>query len=230
MASPTKRRKLNDSSKASPVAPRGLEFFFEKQKEKAPLRPANGDHNSEISAEHSESMDEELARKLQAEWDQEDAGSAAKASMSGTSDTFVECETSNGQVNQDIKWTGADTSDPVEALFHSQRKMSPAQMKMKNTLSLQATGSEEDGITSSIPFDESPLTFHPLQYVSRLQSHWAADGGNASYALLTRCFVLVNSTQSRIKIVDTVVNFLRVIIEADPSSLLSTVRAQFMPS
>ena len=36
--------------------------------------------------------------------------------------------------------------------------------------------------------------------------------------------MLVNSTQSRIKIVDTLVNLLRVIIEADPKSLLPTVR------
>lgn len=35
--------------------------------------------------------------------------------------------------------------------------------------------------------------------------------------------MLVNSTQSRIKIVDTLVNLLRTIIEGDPDSLLPTV-------
>ncbi len=74
-----------------------------------------------------------------------------------------------------------------------------------------------------MPFDESPLTFNLAKYVTELQGHWAAEGGDASYAILTRCFVLVNSTQSRIKIVDTLVNLLRVIIEADPNSLLPTV-------
>lgn len=44
-----------------------------------------------------------------------------------------------------------------------------------------------------------------------------------SDALLTRCFVLVSGTSSRIKIVDTLVNCLRVIIEADPDSLLPAV-------
>jgi DNA ligase-1 len=40
---------------------------------------------------------------------------------------------------------------------------------------------------------------------------------------LTRCFILINSTTSRIKIVDTLVNLLRTIIEGDPSSLLPAV-------
>jgi hypothetical protein len=96
----------------------------------------------------------------------------------------------------------------------------------KNNLSLQSTGSAEDEISSKIPFDESPLTFDPQKYVPDLQKHWAAEDGNASYALLTRCFVLVNSTQSRIKIVDTLVNLLRTLIEGDPTSLLPTVCIQ----
>lgn len=95
----------------------------------------------------------------------------------------------------------------------------------KTTLSLQAASSAEDAVTSNIPFDESPLTFEPLKYITDLQDIWATEGGNVSYSLLTRCFVLINGTQSRIKIVDTLVNLLRVIIEGDPSSLLPTVCA-----
>ncbi|KAK4077272.1 hypothetical protein Purlil1_12396 [Purpureocillium lilacinum] len=86
-----------------------------------------------------------------------------------------------------------------------------------------ASPTAEDTDTSSMPLDESPLIFDPSRYVTQLQEHWAADGGNASYGLLTRCFVLVNATTSRIKIVDTLDNFLRVLIEADPSSLLPAV-------
>jgi hypothetical protein len=101
--------------------------------------------------------------------------------------------------------------------------------KSKNTLSLQSTGSAEDTISSNLPLDENPLTFDPAKYVIQLHGHWATEGSDASYALLTRCFVLVNSTQSRIKIVDTLVNLLRVIIETDPSSLLPTVRPTVPP-
>jgi DNA ligase-1 len=67
------------------------------------------------------------------------------------------------------------------------------------------------------------LTFDPAKYIPQLQESWASEGGAASYSLLTRCFVLVNSTQSRIKIVDTLVNCIRLLIEADPSSLLPAV-------
>lgn len=67
------------------------------------------------------------------------------------------------------------------------------------------------------------MTFDPSRYLPDLKNCWAAHSGEASYSLLTRCFILVNSTQSRIKIVDTLVNFLRTIIEGDPESLLPAV-------
>lgn len=95
--------------------------------------------------------------------------------------------------------------------------------KAKNTLSLSSVAAVEDQATSTLPLDESPLTFDPSQYIPQLQAAWAAEGGDSSYALLVRCFVLVSGTQSRIKIVDTLVNCLRIFIEADPSSLLPAV-------
>lgn len=234
MGTPTKRRKLNDSSRSSP-APRSLEYFFGKQKQNNPSIHSNsGEQNTESSADSSELTDEQLARKLQAEWDQEAASETAgpHATVSNLADnltrpTVRDDKTASGQISQDINSSGRAAPDngPRESGVKSEPRLLEA--KAKNTLSLQPTGSEEDTITSSIPFDESPLTFDPSRFVSELQNHWAAEGGNASYALLTRCFVLVNSTQSRIKIVDTLVNLLRVIIEGDPSSLLPTVRMKY---
>jgi DNA ligase-1 len=146
--------------------------------------------------------DEQLARKLQAEWDQDLAN-----------DGVIDQKPETGQA--------AELSGlPVgPALQPDTQEVS----KSKTTLSLQASGSAEDTITSNIPFDESPVTFQPAKYIAALQDVWGTEGGSATYALLTRCFVLVNSTQSRIKIVDTLVNLLRVIIEGDPSSLLPAV-------
>lgn len=95
--------------------------------------------------------------------------------------------------------------------------------KGKGTLSLQSVAASVDTVSESIPFDQSPLVFDPSDYVPKLKAHWAREGGSASYALLTRCFVLVSSTASRIKIVDTLVNCLRIIIEVDPESLLPAV-------
>jgi DNA ligase-1 len=236
MGTPTKRRKLNNTSKSSPVAPRSLDYFFGKQKQNIPSPPPNNSRESaERSGDLSEFTDEQLARKLQAEWDQEAAGGMGASAV--TSDTaansagpaaidennvfkqVAEGKYPNGTGGQDEDFEGANNAVKIEP--------GQSQTKGKNTLSLQSTGSEEDTITSNIPFDESPLTFEPSKYVSELQSHWAGERGNASYALLTRCFVLVNGTQSRIKIVDTLVNLLRVIIEGDPSSLLPTVRTKY---
>ncbi|TVY32093.1 DNA ligase [Lachnellula subtilissima] len=229
MASPAKKRKLNSDSKSSPTASRNLDYFFGKQRQTIPSRLAKDAEQEDGGTVDSSTLtDEELARKLQAEWDQEAAGGSSADHESknlgvgeGSNSTCVSAEVENDPVEETAlngnvcevngsKKGSADAEPVLDA-------------KSKNTLSLQATGSAEDTITSNIPFDESPLTFEPAKYIKDLQGHWAAEGGNASYALLTRCFVLVNSTQSRIKIVDTLVNLLRVIIEGDPNSLLPTV-------
>lgn len=227
MPSPAKRRKLNESSKSSPATSRNLDFFFGKQRQIVPSRPTNSDEDIKTSGEQSELTDEELARKLQAEWDQEAAEEAKDAPVSDAGDNCDRDETVNGEDIKDVNGNKVDANDLGESLSEAPIE-APIRKNGKNTLSLQSRSSEEDAITSNIPFDESPLTFPPSKYVSELQSHWAAEGGKASYALLTRCFVLVNGTQSRIKIVDTLVNLLRVIIEGDPSSLLPTVRTHLL--
>ena len=230
MASPAKKRKLNSDSKSSPSAPRNLDYFFGKQRQPVPSRPANNiEQKLGDPGGLSALTDEELARKLQAEWDHEATGESTAGHESKDSGVGERLDSINVPAKAETTLfeetaadgTGGDTNVSEKGSAIAKLELGT---KNKNTLSLQATGSAEDTITSNIPFDESPLTFEPAKYVVDLQGHWAAEGGNASYALLTRCFVLVNSTQSRIKIVDTLVNLLRIIIEGDPSSLLPTVR------
>ncbi|KAL3426341.1 DNA ligase [Phlyctema vagabunda] len=243
MSSPAKRRKLNSSSKTSVVPTRGLDYFFNKQKQNIPAKPAEDAVSDEKLPADSELTDEQLARKLQAEWDNEVTESRIKheTPVNTSSKRLEEAAIAeSGTAEEEIR-AGQAVNTPDGGGFDtkmenciSEEKKTGGKIeaieqgkadkgKASNTLSLQSTGSAEDTISSNISFDESPLTFDPSKYVVDLQSHWAAEGGNASYALLTRCFVLVNSTQSRIKIVDTLVNLLRVIIEGDPSSLLPTV-------
>lgn len=216
MPSPAKKRKLNTgSTKSSGLPSRGLEYFFSKQKQNA--KPENKDGEGQISgaspAQDHEMTDEELARKLQAEWNRE-AETSARASEPPAAPPISDNPDSTSAT--DTMNTSRESSMPsVEA-----KKTSD---KDKGTLSLQSVAASVDTVSESIPFDESPLTFDPGKYVPQLQEHWKSDGGNASYALLTRCFVLVNSTSSRIKIVDTLVNCLRVLIEGDPESLLPAV-------
>ena len=218
---PAKKRKLNDTK--TPAPGRSLDYFFGKQKLNDSIQPSFGlEDNVQEGGKGPQLSDEQLARKLQAEWNQEDAQEPKQ-----NPDNYI--------ADEKLILTNGEASKSTSPEKHVSKleeglpsEVKPPQFSFQprsdNTLSLQSAGSAEDITFSNIPFDASPLTFDPSKYTTELQGHWAAEGGDASYAILTRCFVLVNSTQSRIKIVDTLVKLLRVIIEADPKSLLPTVR------
>ena len=240
MSTPTKRRKLNNQQ-SSPQTVGSLDFFFSKQRGQT-LKNVDKDvflrdHADSGSQEENgkkidtqEVTDEELARTLQAEWDQQTQDNGF-ASIEKQEDPSLGAQTNdNDHKNDDGELRDhpgsqsklgnpiAGNPNPVKSEGRKERVPSK-----KDTLALQSAASAEDAISSNVPFDDNPMTFDPSTYIPDLQRHWATEGGNASYGLLTRCFVLVNSTQSRIKIVDTLVNFLRTIIEGDPDSLLPAV-------
>ncbi|KAL4764416.1 putative DNA ligase I [Aspergillus foveolatus] len=186
MSSPAKKRKRD----TQPT--RSIASFFQgrtaKQTEKSEQLASPTDTEQHLS-------DEALARKLQAEWNNEQ-DSASPATVPHFEPT---------------------AASPSPEKDREQKKAKVG------VLSLQSSTGTEDTISLSVPFDQSPLVFDSSTYARELKAHWSAEGGNASYALLTRAFVLANSTTSRIKIVDTLVNFLRVLIEGDPSSVLPAV-------
>ncbi|KAI5921953.1 DNA ligase I [Camillea tinctor] len=221
MSSPAKKRKLNNSKATTAVPSRGLEYFFSKQRQNGSSTGVSANQAPEdgSQSQNNDMTDEELARKLQAEWDLE----AARAGMNNSAQASG--STPSPQKIQDAQVASTVYVAPDENTPHSSSPVpnALAKGKGKGTLSLQSVSASVDTVSESIPFDESPLTFDPSQYVTMLQEHWKGEGGDASYALLTRCFVLVSSTSSRIKIVDTLVNCLRVLIEADPESLLPAV-------
>ncbi|CAI6338858.1 unnamed protein product [Periconia digitata] len=223
MGSPTKRRKKNDGS-SQPV--RNLNYFFAKQRANAKPdaeqpkdeTPTTVDGLNE--GDDSTLTDEQLARKLQAEWDAEDRNAAAASANA----TELRRESEQPQNNSVLDGQGSLTANKSDTRKPpDEPSKPPTPKKQQNTLSLQSTAADEDTVSNNIPFDQSPLEFSPVKYIPDLQKHWASDGGHATYALLTRCFVLINSTTSRIKIVDTLVNLLRTIIEGDPESLLPAV-------
>jgi DNA ligase-1 len=234
MASPAKRRKKNNDTHSSPQPPRSLDYFFRKQKEKSTKEVALPKHLKEADTDvtiggnatdviESSLIDEELARKLQKEWDEEDAG------QNGMSSELTGEET-NARPNPFTQRPDISTeNDSVQSAKSSQgpdlyeQNKPPEKAGKQDVLTLQSAMAAEDAISLTVPFDESPLTFEPSKYVPELKKYWESEGGHATYALLTRCFVLVNSTQSRIKIVDTLVNFIRTIILSDPDSLLPAV-------
>ena len=235
-----KRRKTN-GYKSSPKPVGSLDFFFSKRKNgdvsekpdvdasvKALAAPASSEEGT--SAQSHNLTDEELARKLQSEWDQQDrAHSQSSAQCTQRDNDETESRDNANRVTEveqtasaDLKAQSDKDGDAVEKEFILLG--SQAQIGSKTgTLTLQSTASSEDAVSSTVPFDENPLTFDPTTYLPKLKAHWASQGGEASYGLLTRCFILVNSTQSRIKIVDTLVNFLRTVVEGDPESILPAV-------
>jgi len=214
MASPAKKRKLNNESKNSAIPSRGLEYFFSKQKDKAEASSSPSVENSNgVKAADADSQiltDEELARKLQAEWNQL-PGSDAVPERDFDESVADGAPVTPQKQPEPLTSTAASTPGSV------------IRSKGGGTLSLQSMAAAEDHVSNSIPLDESPLSFDPSKHITELKEHWASEGGDASYALLTRCFVLINGTTSRIKIVDTLVNCLRILIEGDPSSLLPAV-------
>lgn len=219
MASPAKKRKLNNDAK-SPV--KGLEYFFAKQKQNATTSVSKheGDNavtpvqDAFVERPETELADEQLARKLQAEWDQEEANG-------GTSNGDDEVP---GKVSDNTEKLSKDVPEYLET--SATPSLGPTlifDVKGKNQLSLQSMANAEDTVSATIPLDESPLAFDPSKYIPDLKRAWEAEGGNASYALLTRCFVIVGGTTKRIKTVDSLVNCVRILIEADPESLLPAV-------
>jgi DNA ligase 1 len=214
MSSPTKKRKLNSGAKAPSAAPKGLEYFFAKQTQKKTTETAKSTEGPQPAQELT---DEELARKLQDEWNQEVA--QERAHGADNLDTIQSGPSSSASQTPGNKTPTNTEAQVVQETAPPEAPKEP----VKKTLTLQSAGVADDEATSNIPLDESPLTFDPSLYVGSLQKHWASEGGHASYALLTRCFVLVSSTTSRIKTVDTLVNCLRLLIEGDPSSLLPAV-------
>lgn len=241
MPTPTKRRKTNNHQASSQTVG-SLDFFFGKQqgdkpkkpKDEAPIEDHVNEHRGPEDGEVKESYtqpltDEEFARKLQAEWDKQDGGNRNTSVERELDENPLAQTIGTGRPNNnDELWSDKDSpSKLLESLSRTEKwpnsQDTDALASKKDTLALQSAASDGDALSSSVPFDESPLAFDPSKYVPNLKRHWAAEGGNASYGLLTRCFILVNSTQSRIKIVDTLVNYLRTVIEGDPESLLPSV-------
>ncbi|KAI9041228.1 putative DNA ligase I [Aspergillus affinis] len=199
MSTPTKKRK-REVPESSPQRNRSIASFFQSQaaaKAEQPSLPPPEDTEQTLS-------DEALARKLQAEWNQEE--DTAPSLETDTPSNVTATATAPPAI-PDADISGSSNPEP----------------KNNSTLSLQSSTGTEDTVSLAVPFDQSPLTFDSRKYAEELKSHWAAEGGDASYALLTRAFVLANATTSRIRIVDTLVNFLRVLIEGDPSSVLPAV-------
>lgn len=207
MPSPSKRqKKVLQSGKT-------LDYFFSKDRQPPSPGPKPRD----------EAADEEYARKLAEEWAKEDGG-VQETQLPGLSAAGVKKRprSSNSEKVPIRTHLDTDPARPVAPQTVSGDGASPAPaipQTPKKAISVQSAGELSTAI-GLLPLDQDPLSFNPDVY---RQLRELLPDGKATYGLLTRAFVLVNSTRSRIKIVDTITNFLRTLIRLDPDSLLAAV-------
>jgi len=228
-ASPAKRRKKNDSTATATKGP-NLDFFFGKKRVSAEKSVENPEDKKDINAILDEAdneglTDEELARKLQAQWEKEDAQSVPNTNpikREIVSAQELDPVTSDHEpMASSIIETGADPNLGTSDIHKSDRKTSSLPEKVAPVLLVSELDWEEG--VAAFPFDQDPLTFDPYAHKALFDKF---PDGRATYSLLTRAFVLINSTRSRIKIVDTLTNLLRTLIANDAQSLLPAVRTK----
>ncbi|KAF3938477.1 hypothetical protein ABW19_dt0204364 [Dactylella cylindrospora] len=231
--SPAKRRKKNDTT-SSPSKVRTLDYFFgRKQPPPSKLKLV-----SELETESNEGLtDEQLARKLHEKWSKEDAVQSGQSTTAASVEPSSQKSISEEQEAKDLEFARklqreesdletepagsqdvAIDTQPGPSRGQEQRPQpEPSASAAKVQLEYKP---EWDKLIDELPFDTDPLLFSPEDYRSLVQS---LPDGKLTYSLLTRAFVLINSTRSRIKIVDTLTNFLRTAIACDPESLLPAV-------
>lgn len=228
MASPTKRRKKNDGTAMPEVGARNLDFFFKKKcagaettgKKVADVGQKEGGVSGGANSKNRDGKftDEELARRLHEEWNGAESVGAVSEDLAlrdknRSSDGIKIGPASTAEEGSPSEKddTKSDVKPPIA---------SDETPKSNVPVSLASPSLDADKAHSDLPLDQDPLTFDPELYGDLIHSF---PNSKATYALLTRGFVLITSTRSRIKIVDTIVNLLRVIIRHDPASLLSAV-------
>ena len=218
---PAKKRKKNPPSSSTPYKGKTLDHFFGK-KASAPQPAAPANDSEKTDRPGLPLTDEEFARKLAREWGDVDQAVAENGSASAHAGTKRRRSSSQERTDFELA-RQVDAKEPDEDEGGEQETSARALQYSSPKETVGVLVLSEEGIskiTEAIPLDSDPLTFNPDDY-QHIASKWP--NGRATYGLLTRAFVLVNATKSRIKIVDTLVNLLRLLMRLDPESLLPAV-------
>ncbi|KAF8423809.1 hypothetical protein EV426DRAFT_109618 [Tirmania nivea] len=241
MASPSKRRKKNDGSgaPAAGARERNLDFFFGRkgvaavaggmaeEKQKSEGREVDEGTETVQETEQRQETDEELARRLHEEWNGA-ASASGSAHMRGNR-SGSGCGSRGNSVIAAVKeevvvireQEAASTGKGSSSLPPQQEALLSKPVVATNVPpTTLAPSLDAEAAHATIPLDQDPLKFSPELYTPLIHSF---PNSRATYALLTHCFVLITSTRSRIKIVDTLTNLLRMLIISDPTSLLPAV-------
>jgi DNA ligase 1 len=227
--SPKKKRRLE----TTPVK-HSLEFFFAKQaqtpprrvKEESTFSATRGTEDVEIQRLKQELADEKLARELQ---ELETASKTNDEQFARQLDEFYHSVDGDSTITDEPvtpiknkKYSGKDLDTPTpdradKSNLERMNSLSPLAMKVAGKSTEIQTSLKE---ICAIPLDKDPLAFDPAVDAACADS-WSPQ--KTPYAFLTHAFILINSTRSRLKMVDYLVNTLRVVIHHDPLSLLPLV-------
>jgi DNA ligase 1 len=234
--SPAKKRK----TESTPVK-HGIDFFFKKkdQRQQQPTHSNGGegllfedsDGQGEFEAQRrkQEEEDERLARELQSLEGQQQVDDEEFARRLAKDYEVADARVDGIKEESEIQ-------DPEEDLYgDTPMKKPPPDIKTEDAPTyansskpipqIKLTLNDSSSTTSleeiyAIPLDKDPLEFNPA-IDARCASTWSSQ--NTPYSFLTHAFIFINSTRSRLKIVDYLVNALRVVTHHDPTSLLPLV-------
>ncbi|KAK9454921.1 hypothetical protein V1511DRAFT_375659 [Dipodascopsis uninucleata] len=210
-----KRTESTENHKKKPKrnhhAARTLDDFF--------VRSARINTAESSSTPAAEKTDEEIARDLQAQFDAE-YNEHIQSSQENK-------ESRNGDVlelkdHTDLPYDISSSQHYVETSDKQQtRKVSTHFEELEQNLVYSSDGSDNlyDYI-STVDFTCGPEIFDIKSISNQLRSYISA---STPYALLSALFSQVDATKSRIRILNSITNFLRVLIAIDPQSIVPAV-------
>ncbi|KAJ8102239.1 hypothetical protein POJ06DRAFT_249165 [Lipomyces tetrasporus] len=212
-----KRTSTIATSPSSPSSKRTLDFFFANKSSK--ISPV--DHTSALpGSSHSEAenvngnADEVFARKLQAQFDAEyqelnvAIDNTGRDVVQDPGDLTIRDKTELPDIETDALKVSENNIALADPRDYGILPASPAK---------EITAATYDSITT-VDFTVGSPEFDPFENLSALKSL-----APAPYALLTHLFTQVDATRSRIKIINGLTNFIRLLILLDKSALIAAV-------
>ncbi|KAK9313004.1 hypothetical protein V1524DRAFT_437565 [Lipomyces starkeyi] len=199
---------------SSPGSKRTLDFFFANRS--LNNSPVDRKPSQQKAENGNEIADEELARKLQAQFDAEyhelNQNNTARQLVQDPEHTtiFDNAGVSNFETDT-LKVSESDIS-VAETVDCGVRPPPPAKEDALNPTAAIY------GSIATIDFTVGPPEFDPIEHLTALKKLIPAP-----YLLLTHLFTQVDATRSRIKIINGLTNFIRLLMLLDKSAITSAV-------
>ncbi|KAK9361899.1 hypothetical protein V1504DRAFT_450622 [Lipomyces starkeyi] len=199
---------------SSPGSKRTLDFFFANRS--LNNSPVDRKPSQQKAENGNEIADEELARKLQAQFDAEyhelNQNNTARQLVQDPEHTTIFDNTGVSNSEADTLKVSESDISVAETVDCGVRPPSPAkEVALNPTAAIY-------GSMATIDFTVSPPEFDPIEHLTALKRLIPAP-----YLLLTHLFTQVDATRSRIKIINGLTNFIRLLMLLEKSAITSAV-------